>query len=340
MLRVIIMLLLLPGILILGVGIAKVYSDIAMAAITIGLGLGIIICVNILDKKYLNSREKRYIQKTKQEIRELIKINSWPAGKVLKTGAERLPGMFLFSLFIIVIGFMLIYDGEILNLVSWEIVLVSSCILVMAVLYSFNFIFYLGKPACELSRDGFFTPRYGFIPWRQVFGIYLSSYSSRFDSRYYTLYFYVENSQSILEKRWMRRMLVYLGLVRAHANYFTITIALNSNSKHKAPETIEMAANLLWEKATGRQYDWNPFFSDAYNGAIRRISENSVNIKDGQKNEFLPDQLEQLKQCEEDCKIIADELNRRESQQKRKIRIAQCCLILFVILWSLLDLFL
>ena len=62
MLRVIIMLLLLPGILILGVGIAKVYSDIAMAAITIGLGLGIIICVNILDKKYLNNREKRYIQ--------------------------------------------------------------------------------------------------------------------------------------------------------------------------------------------------------------------------------------------------------------------------------------
>ena len=55
MLRVIIMLLLLPGILMLGVGIAKVYSDIAMAAIAIGLGLGIIICVNILDKKYLNN---------------------------------------------------------------------------------------------------------------------------------------------------------------------------------------------------------------------------------------------------------------------------------------------
>ena len=340
MLRVIIMLLLLPGILILGVGIAKVYSDITMAAIAIGLGLVIIICANILDKKYLKERKRRHIQKAKQEINLILEASSWPTGKVLKTDAEKLPSIFLFCLFIIMMGPILIYNRMTSNPVNWEIILVSVCILAIAILYSFSFIPYLGKPACELSQDGIFTPRWGFIPWHQVFGICLALHLGKFGSYNYTLYFHVKNNQSILEKHWMRRMLVYLGLVRTQDNYFNISIALNYNSKCEEPQTIEMVARSLWKKATGRQYDWDPRFSDAYNEAAKHISENSANMKDGKRVRFLPDRLEDYKPSEESLKIIADELNRRESRQKREIRIVQCCLILFVILWSLLDLFL
>ena len=138
----------------------------------------------------------------------------------------------------------------------------------------------------------------------------------------------------------MRKMLVYLGLVRTQDNYFNISIALNYNSKCEEPQTIEMVARSFWKKATGRQYDWDLRFSDAYNEAAKHISENSANMKDGKRVRFLPDRLEDYKPSEESLKIIADELNRRESRQKWEIRIVQCCLILFVILWSLLDLFL
>lgn len=258
MLRVISMLLLVLGIIIIGAGLNIVYSDMTMAVIAVGLGLLIIIYANILDRKYLKNREKRYTQKVKHEIHKLMKISSWPAGKVLKAGSEIDLGIFLFCLFVIVIGPILIYNEIMLNPVNWENILVSGCILAMAVLYFFYSIPYLGKPACELSRDGFFTPRWGFIPWHQVFGIGLSFYLDRFRLRHYTLCFYIKNSQSILEKRRMQRMLIYLGLVHTQDNYFNIDITLNSNSKCEAPETIKMVAKLLWEKATGRQHNWNP----------------------------------------------------------------------------------
>ena len=316
------------------IGIAKVYSDIVMAVIAIGLGLGIIICVKILDEKYLNSREKKYFQKVAEEIQNLKKIGSWPAEKVLKTSTKQFPGMFLFGLFIVLIVSILIYNEMTSTLVNWEVILVSVCVLTIAVLCFLNSIPYLGKPACELSRAGFSTPRWGFIPWHQVFGIGLSFYLDRFDLRHYTLYFHIENSQSILKKRWMQRMLVYLGLVRTQAKYFNIAIVLNSNSKYETPETIEAAAKLLWNKATGRQYDWKPWFSAAYNDAVRRISENSINM-DVQENESMHDWEQKLEENLRDLKIIKNELCRYEFQIKWLARLS-----IFGILAALLWLFL
>ena len=110
MLRVISILLLVLGVVMIGAGLEIVYGDITMVAIAIGLGLGIIICANILDKKYLKERKRRHIQKAKQEINLILEASSWPAGKVLKTDAEKLPSMFLFCLFIIMMGPMLIYN--------------------------------------------------------------------------------------------------------------------------------------------------------------------------------------------------------------------------------------
>ena len=249
-------------------------------------------CVQILDEKYLNSREKKYFQKVDKEIQNLRKISSWSAEKVLKTSTKQFPGMFLFSLFIVVIVSILIYNEMTSTLVNWEVILVSVCVLAIAVLCFLNSIPYLGKPVCELSRAGFSTPRWGFIPWHQVFGICLALHLGKFGSYNYTLYFHVKNNQSILEKHWMRKMLVYLGLVRTQDNYFNISIALNYNSKCEEPQTIEMVARSFWKKATGRQYDWDPRFSDAYNEAAKHISENSANMKDGKRVRFLPDRLE------------------------------------------------
>ena len=328
------MLLSLPGMLMICIGIAKVYSDMVMAAITIGLGLGIIICVKILDEKYLNSREKKYFQKVAEEIQNLKKIGSWPAEKVLKTSTKQFPGVFLFSLFIVLIVSILIYNEMTSTLVNWEVILVSVCVLAIAVLCFLNSIPYLGKPVCELSRAGFSTPRWGFIPWHQVFGIGLSFYLDRFDLRRYTLYFHVENSQSILEKRWIHRMLVYLGLVRAQAKYFNIAIVLNSSSKYETPETIEAAAKLLWNKATGRQYDWKPWFSDAYNDAVRRISENSINM-DVQENDSMHDWEQKFEENLRDLKIIENELCRHVSRINWLARLS-----IFGMLATLLWLFL
>lgn len=316
------------------IGIAKAYGDIVMAAIAIGLGLGIIICVQILDEKYLNSREKKYFQKVAKEIQNLKKIGSWPAEKVLKTSTKQFPGMFLFSLFVVVIVSILIYNEMTSTLVNWEVILVSVCVLAIAVLCFLNSILYLGKPVCELSRTGFFTPRWGFIPWHQVFGIGLSFYLDRFDLRRYTLYFHVKNSQSILEKRWIHRMLVYLGLVRAQAKYFNIAIVLNSSSKYETPEIIEAAAKLLWNKATGRQYDWNPWFSDAYNDAVRRISENSINM-DVQENDSMHDWEQKFEENLRDLKIIENELCRHASRINWLARLS-----IFGMLAALLWLFL
>ena len=330
MLRVISTLLSLLGVIIITAGLIIGFRDMAIAAVVIGLGFLTIRYANILDEKYLKKRERKHTQKVKEEIHKLMKISSWPAGKVLRTDPEINLGIFLFSLFIIVIGSILIYNEMISDPVSLEIILASGCILVMAALYFFNSIPYLGKPACELSRDGFFTPRWGFIPWCQVFGIALSSYSDRFDLRHYTLYFHVENSQSIIEKRWVQRMLVYLGLVHAHANYFNIAIALNSNSKYETPETIGAVAKLLWNKATGRQYDWKPWLSDAYNDAVRRISENSINM-DVQENGSMHDWEQKFEENLRDLKIIENELCRYESKIKWLTR-----LLIFGILATLL----
>lgn len=334
MLRIVSILLLVLGIIIIGAGLNIVYSDMTMAVIAVGLGLLIMIYANILDRKYLKNREKRHTQKVKHEIHKLMKISSWPAGKVLKAGSEIDLGIFLFCLFVIVIGPILIYNEIMLNPVNWENILVSGCILAMVVLYFFYSIPYLGKPVCELSRAGFSTPRWGFIPWHQVFGIGLSFYLDRFDLRRYTLYFHVENSQSILEKRWIHRMLVYLGLVRAQAKYFNIAIVLNSNSKYETPETIEAAAKLLWNKATGRQYDWKPWFSDAYNDAVRRISENSINM-DVKENESMHDWEQKFEENLRDLKIIENELCRHASRINWLARLS-----IFGMLAALLWLFL
>ena len=102
-----------------------VYSDMTMAVIAIGLGLLIIIYANILDRKYLKNREKRYTQKVKHEIYKLMKISSWPAGKVLKAGSEIDLGIFLFCLFVIVIGPILIYNEIMLNPVNCSLTISS-----------------------------------------------------------------------------------------------------------------------------------------------------------------------------------------------------------------------
>ena len=337
MLRVISMLLLVLGIIIIGVGIALSLSDMDMAVIVIILGVVIIICANILDKKYLKEKERRYFQKMVKEIKNLREIGSWSAEKVLKTDSELEFGMLLFSLFFIVMGPILIRNGMASDPVDWKAILVSSCVLAIAVFYLSNIIPYLGKPACELSQGGFFTPQYGFIPWHQVFGIYLLLQENIFDSRHYTLFFHVKNSESILKKHsWLWRILVYLSLVRTRAKYFNISIALHS--KCETPETIEMAAKSLWNKATGRQYDWNPWLSDAYNDAVRRVSENSVNIEDGQENELLPDQAQQLKQHKRDLKIIKNELCRSASQLKWMIKISIFGMLM-ALLWMFLEQF-
>ena len=328
------MLLLVPGIIIIGVGIALSLSDMNMAVIVIVLGVVIIICANILDKKYLKEKERRHFQKMAKEMRNLMEMDCWPAEKVLKTDSELEFGMFLFCLFFIVMCPIVIRNGMASDPVDWKAILASGCMLAIAVFYLSRIILYLGKPAFELSRGGFFTPRYGFIPWHQVFGIYLWFDLGRFGSRHYALFFRIKNSQSILEKRWMRRMLVYLGLVRAQDNYFNLSIILNS--KCETPETIETAAKLLWNKARGRQYDWNPWLSNAYNDAVRRISENSVNIEDGQENELLPDQTQQLKQYEEDLNIVKNELRRSVSQIKWSIGLSIFG-ILATLLWPFLK---
>ena len=99
-----------------------------------------------------------------------------------------------------------------------------------------------------------------------------------------------------------------------------------------------MAAKSLWNKATGRQYDWNPWLSDAYNDAVRRVSENSVNIEDGQENELLPDQAQQLKQHKRDLKIIKNELRRSASQLKWMIKISIFGMLM-ALLWMFLEQF-
>ena len=331
------LLLLALGIIIIGVGTVTGYRDMAISAVVISLGFAIIIYANTLDKKYLQEQERRHTQKMKQEWNKLRKISSWPTGKVLKTDSELDLGMFLFSLFFIVMGPILIRKGMTLNPVSWEIILASGCMLVVAVLYLSRIIPYLGKPAFELSQDGFFTPRWGFIPWYQVLGIHLWAHTGIFGSCHYSLDFRIKNSQSILKKHWMRRVLIYLGLVRTQDDDFNIVIILHS--KHETPETIEIMTRFLWEKATGRPHGWNPFFFDEYSEGVKRISESSVNMEDDQEDKILLDLLEKLKSNEESLKIITDELNREESQRKRIDRIAQYCLILTVILLSLLKKF-
>lgn len=139
MLRVISMLLLVLGIIITGVGIVLSLSDMTMAVIV----------------------------KWRKEMRNLMEIDYWPAEKVLKTNSELEFGMFLFCLFFIVMGPILIHNGIASDPVDWKAILASSCMLAIAVLYLSRIIPYLGKPACELSRGGFFTPRYGFTPWHR-----------------------------------------------------------------------------------------------------------------------------------------------------------------------------
>ena len=79
-------------------------------------------------------------------------------------------------------------------------------------------------------------------------------------------------------------------------------------------------------------------FFDAYNEAVRRVSENSVNIEDGQENELLPDQAQQLKQHKRDLKIIKNELRRSASQLKWMIKISIFGMLI-TLLWMFLEQF-
>src|SRR6185436_9502344 len=123
----------------------------------------------------------------------------------------------------------------------------------------------IGKPKIVLSQSGFRTPLTPLMRWDQVEGIHLQENSYRGRILSHTLNFRIPTLPA--EIAGFAHFYRLAFLMRTRAGKERLQVALKETSEH--PEVVYKLSRFLWTAATGRNYDWNPNFSEAFNAASR-----------------------------------------------------------------------
>lgn len=121
----------------------------------------------------------------------------------------------------------------------------------------------VGKPILRLSREGFETPGFGFIPWNYVQGIDKQEREHRGIKFSPILTFYVPDLKMFGSQ--------FHGIHRLFSNKNRISLILRHTDMK--PDAILSVARQLWTERTGFDHTWSAYSSDEVNEAYRRISE-------------------------------------------------------------------
>lgn len=188
-----------------------------------------------------------------------------------------------------------------------------------------------GKPACVFDKDGFLTPMHGQIAWQAVERVALEQYTVR-GVTYSMLLFRVPNYQNAASNiHWLQRLLALFGVGAIKRK----VVGVNLKGASENPEIVLAVARFLWREATGRNHEWLPTYSDAYNEAARRVSHITMSPPDSgsleRRLQNNPQEvLDELEQVNDDIKLMNEERARRLARLKSTI-IATTILLLILI---------
>jgi len=143
---------------------------------------------------------------------------------------------------------------------------------------------YLGnKPLLRLTRQGFYNPAYGFIPWNEVLGIHIREATYQGMVLFHILSFNI--SKLVKYTGQFHPVSRFLFKFRRKASKNLILILLNKTNE--TPDTVYMVARQLWREETGKDSVWYPGMSPEVSMAWDRIEE-------WKKNENIPS-LDEMK---------------------------------------------
>jgi hypothetical protein len=233
------------------------------------IGCGLVLCILAIILDHRRARQAALWRKIhlKHRIANLTKI-PWQPHQSLKIKGIGFHFIF-YSVSIGFFGALLISSGISAEQWKWSNLLAGSICLAISLLMMAYELSVLGKPACELDRDGVSIPLFGRIPWHAITGIHLLEQTHRRMTIAYKLSFRVSDTQNILpHAHWMERFLYALHIGRIRQKALSTWLL----DKNELPETVEAVARFLWKQATGHQNFWNPLFSKSFNDAVTRTN--------------------------------------------------------------------
>lgn len=326
--------LLVLGLVLTAIGLIAFYGNPGLF-IVLALGVGLIFAAFVSDRR----RERRAAEKRRHNIThriaELTKA-PWPSHQTMKI-LSNVRWMLLVIALMGTASAGIVYIGITEGAIQWPPVLSGSFLLALTLFALPRNLLGLGKPSCELDRNGFVTPIHGRIPWHEVNGIHLQQFTNR-GVTVSTLFIRVENYRRVVaDIHWTERILAIFGLGALRRGI----VAIRLNDSKEVPETIYAVARFLWKQSTARDYDWVPMQSDAFNESLKRLGEMASRhpSPDDLKRQLIehPEEaLAELEQFNKDTITLRTEHGRQMSRFKWAIGVG-LALMLLIIAWPWLN---
>lgn len=235
------------------------------------MGLGTICFLLAIAIDHRRARRNHEMRRTAiaQRINDLTS-HQWPDGKVLAVASNNM-FMLVVGVVIALGSFATAYSGISSAPRSWGMAAISLLVFLITSVTIPRSIASIGKPALVLRKSGISSPLFGFIPWTDITGISLQTYSFRGQVTYTLVFRLNLSSGKKYDLHWTESILWALGLGVMRRR--VVAIPLKENDGDDYPETITATAKHLWHQETGQSHDWNPLFSEEYNQAAKRLSD-------------------------------------------------------------------
>lgn len=321
------LLMLFAGLVITGFSLAIFLGSPILFA-TLPLGIGLVIVAIVGDKR----RAQREKEKQRLDIasRTAQLTNApWTSHQTLEIKTNK--GPIVLVLIVVLLSVFAIQAGLMGVKIVWPLVSGGAFFLLMSLLLLLvNFVGF-GKPACVFDKDGFVTPMHGRIAWQAVDGVALEQYEVR-GVTYSMLLFRVPNYLHAASNiHWVQRFLALLGVGAIKRK----VVGVNLKGASENPEIVFAVARFLWREVTGRNHEWVPAYSDAYNEAAKRVSQITMSPPNsGSLERRLHDNpqevLDELEQVNSDIKLMNEERARRLARLNRAIIITVILLLVLI----------
>lgn len=267
MLQLVNLFLVIFGVIAVGSGLAGWRNHPSMALVLLTLGLALVVLAYFSDRRRERRAEERKCATVQRRIDEFAHR---PAGssQTLKVrgGLRDILAGLLLTIMGVGVASMASIDirHEMIPLILGVLLAPVGLLLLLRAWAG------MGQPALELDAIGFVTPFSGRIPWREVSGIALRTVVQRHGGESFFLMLRVKQFARIAPRiHWTDRLLAMIGQGALAKGVVTVGLP----GTHEPPATVYALARQWWKQATGNDYDWSPYRSDAYNEAVQRAAD-------------------------------------------------------------------
>lgn len=257
-------LLLITGLVITMFGLVTSASS-ASNLLIVALGVGMVSIAWFLDRGRVRRRDAA-LQKAIADRTAALTSRPWHAHERLEIPQNW--WQFGATLGVLVFGGLAVQLGFSGPETKWPLVLGGLVILATGAVMLPPVLAGIGIPALVLDRNGLTTPVDGAVPWSAIHGIYLQVVTYRGVTRYSLVFRVPSYAQVVQSIHWSRLWLSLFGLGPLRSGQFAVPLRPGK----ERPETIEAVARYLWRSATGREYFWSPFQSEAEIESFRNLA--------------------------------------------------------------------